>query len=352
MVYRVVHCGTGYVGKNTIKLMLQQPDLKLVGHYVHDPEKAGRDTGELAGIPPVGVTATNNWRDLIDLQPDVLTYCFDSMRREREAVEEVLPFLEAGINVVSLSGWPLGHPAAMPADLLAAFEAACRRGGASVYLNGHDPGWVTSEFPIMSLALANRVECVRVIGFACYRPYTAEYAAREYFGFGQPPGFQPALVKQGELQWGSTLHRIAEVMGVEIDEFRTVFDTDSLDYDLECGFGVVKAGTAAATHFELQALSKGRPFAIVEHVNRLTDDPYAAGRRWSQPKSPDASTRVEVTGDPSFALEIHGQHTAWCSTPILNSIPAVVAAPPGILRPGDLPLYATRNVAAALGPWP
>ena len=352
MAYRIVHCGTGYVGKNTIRLMLQQPDLELVGHYVHDPQKAGQDTGELAGTAPIGVKATNRWQDLIDLKPDLLTYCFDTMRREREALEDLLPFLEAGINVVSLSTWHLGHRATMPADMLERFEAACRRSGASAYLHGHDPGWVTTELPIAALAGANRVDCIRVIGFACYRPYTAEYAAREYFGFGQPPGFRPALIQQGEIQWGSTLHRIAEVMGVEIDEFRTVYDTDSLDYDLECGFGVVKAGTAAVTHFELQALSKGRPFAIVEHVNRLTDDPYAAGQQWSRPSSRQTSTRVEVTGDPSYALELHGQHTAWCSTPILNCIPAVVAARPGILRPQDLPPIWTRNVTAAVGPWP
>jgi hypothetical protein len=352
MAYRVVHCGTGYVGKNTIRLLLRQPDLELVGHHVHDPAKAGQDSGELAGVGPIGVKATNSWAEVIALEPDVVTYCFDTMQREREALEELLPLLEAGINVVSLSTWRLGHPTTMPADLLQRFESACRRTGASAYLAGHDPGWTTSELPIATLALAGRVDCIRVTGFACYRPYTAEYAARDYFGFGQPPGFRPALIEQGEVQWGSTLHRIAEVMGVEIDGFRTLYDTESLDHDLECGFGVVKAGTAAVTHFELQALSKGRPFAIIEHVNRLVDDPHQAGRQWTQPKSAETSTRIEVTGEPSYALELHGQHTAWCSTPILNVIPAVVAAKPGILRPQDLPPIATRDVTAKVGPWP
>jgi hypothetical protein len=148
------------------------------------------------------------------------------------------------------------------------------------------------------------------------------------------------------------MHRLADVLGVEIDEFRTIYNTDSVDYDLECGFGLVKAGTAAVVQFELQALSCGRPLITLEHVDRLPEDPFETGQQWSRPKSPDASYRIEITGDPSYSLELQGHHTVWCSTPIINCIPALVAAPPGIVGPLDVPRYWSRNVTARLGPWP
>jgi hypothetical protein len=353
VAYRVVHCGTGYVGKNALRLMLQHPELQLVGHYVSSPEKAGKDTGELIGGEPIGVTTTNRWQDLIDLKADVLTYFADSVLREREALEDLIPFLEVGTNVVSLSTWELGHRKSMPPDLLARFDAACRKGKSSAYFTSIDPGWATSELTIAALAIANRVDSVRMIEFANFRPYTAEYSAREYFGFGQPPGYQPELVTKGVIQqmWAPTLHRIAEVLGAEIDEFHTAYATDTVGYDIECGFGTVKAGTAAVVQFELRGLKAGRPLVTLEHVDRLVDDPLAFPQ-WSTPKSPEASYRVEVNGDPSYSIELNGHHTIWCSTPIINCIPALVDAPPGILGPLEMPRYWSRNVTARLGPWP
>jgi 4-hydroxy-tetrahydrodipicolinate reductase len=76
------------------------------------------------------------------------------------------------------------------------------------------------------------------------------------------------------------------------------------------------------------------------------------GQQWSTPKSKDTSYRIEITGDPSYALEFQGHNTIFCSTPIMNCIPALVAAKPGILHPLDLPPYWSRNITPKLGPWP
>ncbi len=353
MGYRVVLCGSGYVGRNAVRL-LQQPDLNLVGQYVSSADKAGQDVGVLAGLPALGVTATNRLQDVLDLRADVLTYFSNSVAREREAIEDVIPFLERGTNVVSISGWSLGHRSTMPPDLLARLESACQKGNSSCFFTSIDPGWATSDLAIAALAIANRVDSIRLIEFACFARYTAEYASREYFGFGQPPGYQPILVRDGliEQMWAPTLHRLADVLEVKIDSFKTVYETAAVDRDLQTGFGVVKAGTAAVVHFELQALNQGRPFLVLEHIDRLPEDPAEGGSQWSQPKSPDTSYRIELHGDPSYSVELQGHHSIFCSTPVINCIPALVAAPPGLVGPLDLPRYWSRNVKARVGPWP
>lgn len=351
--YRVVHCGTGYIGKLALRLMQQQPHLQLVGHHVHSPEKAGKDTGEFIDGKPTGVITTSNWDDVVKLKADVLTYFFDSVRREREAVEDVIRFLEAGTNVLCISGWALGHRKAMEPDLLKKLEAACQKGNSSCYFNGSDPGWATTELTIAALGGANRVESVRMIEFASFARYTAEYASREYFGFGQPPGYQTVMLKDNmiEQMWSPTLHRIAEVLDVEIDEFRSVYETETTDHDIQTGFGLVKAGTNAVIHFELQGLKKGRPFVILEHIDHVYPD-ITHVKQWSKPGSPEASYRIEITGSPSYALELHSHSSDINVTPFFNCIPAVVGARPGLLSPLDVPHYYSRNVAAKLGPWP
>jgi len=348
MAYRVVHCGTGNVGAAALRAILQHPDLELVGHFVSTPAKVGRDSGEIVGVPPSGVIATNDWAELVELRADCLTYFGDSIGREREAIADLVPFLERGTNVVTFSGFALAHPATAPPELRGPIEAACRAGNSSCYFTGIDPGWATTDLAIASLAAANRVDCVRVLELGWWGNYTAEFVCREYFGFGKEPGFQPLLVTGGfiEQMWAPTLHQLAEVLDVAIEEMKVVYETDCLDHDVETGFGTVKAGTASVVRFELQALSGGRPFAVVEHVDCVARD---VGKQWKQPYGPtDLAYRIEVEGDPSFSVEMsfgRGGMTI-AAMPAINCVPAVCRAAPGLLGPLDVPRYWSRNVAA------
>jgi 2,4-diaminopentanoate dehydrogenase len=260
--HRVVHCGTGNIGTAALRAILQHPDLELVGHFVSTPDKVGRDSGELVGAAPTGVTATNEWAEVLDLQADCLTYFGNSIGREAEAIADLVPFLERGTNVVTFSGFEIAHPASAPAGLRDPIEAACCAGGSTCYFTGIDPGWATTDLAIASLATANRVDCIRVLELGWWGDYTAEFVCREYFGFGKEPGFQPLLVTGGfiEKMWAPTLYQLAEVLGAGVEELRVVYETDGLDHDVQTGFGTVAAGTASVVHFELQALSGGRPF--------------------------------------------------------------------------------------------
>jgi hypothetical protein len=349
--YRVVHCGTGNVGAAALRAILQHPDLELVGHFVNTPAKAGRDSGEIVEVEPVGIIATSDWGELVDLGADCLIYFGDSIGREREAIADLVPFLERGTNVVSFSAFALAHPATAPADVRELIDAACRTGSSSCYFTGIDPGWATTDLAIAALAVAHRVDCIRVLELGWWGNYTAEFVCREYFGFGKPPGFEPILLTGGfiEQMWSPTLHQLADVLDVEIEEFRTVYETDCLDHDEVTGFGVVEAGTASVVRFELQALSGGRPFAVVEHVDAVA---RGVGKQWKQPFGPeDMSYRIEIEGDPTFTVEINmgDTGTTLSAMPVLNAVPGVCQARPGLLGPLDVPRYWARNVPARSG---
>jgi 2,4-diaminopentanoate dehydrogenase len=352
VTYRVVHCGTGNVGAVALRAILEHPDLELVGHFVSTPSKAGRDSGELVGVPPAGVTTTGDWSEVLGLGADCLSYFGNSIGREREAIDDLVPFLDQGTNVVTFSGFELAHPGTAPPALREPIDVACRAGSSSCFFTGIDPGWATTDLAIASLATANRVDCIRVMELGWWGNYTAEFVCREYFGFGKEPGFQPLLVTGGfiEQMWAPTLHQLAEVLGVEVEELRVVYETDSLDHDVETGFGTVEAGTASVVHFELQALAGGRPFAVVEHVDCVA---RGVGTQWKQPFGPaDMSYRIEIEGNPSFTVEMNfGRGGEMLSAmPAINCIPAVCEAAPGLLGPLDVPRYWSRNVSARRAP--
>src|SRR5687768_12224258 len=59
MPLRVIEWSTGHVGIHALRGIIRHPDLELVGLWVHSPDKAGRDAGDLCDLPPTGVLATN-----------------------------------------------------------------------------------------------------------------------------------------------------------------------------------------------------------------------------------------------------------------------------------------------------
>ena len=80
---RVVVWSTGGVGAIAIDAISRRPDLELVGVWVHSPDKVGKDAGELAGIEPLGVAATNDADALIALAPDCVVYAANGRSAQR-----------------------------------------------------------------------------------------------------------------------------------------------------------------------------------------------------------------------------------------------------------------------------
>ena len=100
MALRVVQWTTGNVGKQSVQAVTKRPDLELVGCYAWSEDKVGRDVGELCGIGPVGVAATNDVDALLQSKPDCVVY--NPMWRD---VGEMVRILEAGVNIVSTAAF-------------------------------------------------------------------------------------------------------------------------------------------------------------------------------------------------------------------------------------------------------
>ena len=104
MTYRIVQWTTGNVGTKSVHAIVENSLLELVGCYAWSPDKVGRDVGELCGIEPLGVLATDDVDALIALKPDCVVY--NQMFAD---VDDLVRILEAGINVVTTSEFITGH---------------------------------------------------------------------------------------------------------------------------------------------------------------------------------------------------------------------------------------------------
>src|SRR6266566_3099871 len=103
MAYRVIQWSTGNVGVAALRCIIGHPELELVGVWVHSPDKAGRDAGELSGLPATGVRATNDADALLALDADCVSYTATGDLRPTEAIAEMAGIASAGKNIVSSS---------------------------------------------------------------------------------------------------------------------------------------------------------------------------------------------------------------------------------------------------------
>ena len=161
----------------------------------------------------------------------------------------------------------------------------------------------------------------------------------------------PMLLQPGVLTfaWGGVVKAVAAGLGVELEEIREVHERVPTPVDTDLGFGLVRAGTTGAMRFEVQGIVGGVPRVILEHVTRLDDD---LAPDWPQPVG-HSGYRVVVTGNPSYTCDVQmmgddGDHNTGglvgTAGRIVNAIPAVCEARPGLLSVLDLPLVAARGL--------
>ena len=129
MKYRVIQWGTGFVGKLALQATIERPDLELVGLIVNSPEKVGRDAGDLAGLPPTGVVATDDIDAAARLDADAVAYFANADLRPADAVQDMARMLAAGKNVVSSSVVALVYPPSAPGSCPPCVCVACRSKG-------------------------------------------------------------------------------------------------------------------------------------------------------------------------------------------------------------------------------
>lgn len=357
MPLRVVEWSTGTVGRLAIAGILDRPELELVGVWVSSAEKDGKDVGELAGLGrELGLAATTDKEALLALKPDCIVHTAMSDDRPFEAFEDLLSFLDAGINVVSSGPVFLQYPqGVLSREQVAQIEAAGASGQASLHVNGIDPGFANDLLPLTLTSLCRRIDEVRVFEIADYSTYYQPVVNGEIFGFGKPVDEIPMLFQPGilGLAWGSVVRIIAAGLGLELDEeLVESVEHGVYDDDIETVSGHIPKGTRAGVRFTLAGTVEGTPRVVLEHVTR---NHPAMMPDWPRPLEGDGSYRVEITGDPYLKLDLthHGEHGDHNDSGMLvtamrlvNCVEAVCSAPPGLVTALDLPLVTGRGLVS------
>lgn len=345
MALRVIQWATGGLGRAAIGGIVAHPDLELVGVWVHDPAKVDRDAGDLAGIDPVGVTATDDVEALLALGADCVLY--SPLLADEEVVARILA---SGADVVTPLGWFYSG-----ARDVGALAEACRTGDSTLHGTGIHPGGITERFPLVVSALSGRVTHVRAEEHSDLRTYDAPDVVRHIMLFGATPeeaAASPmvAILGTGFLQ---SIDMVVDALGFRVDpEPRTDHEVAVATAPIDSPIGPIPPGRVAGQRFTWEATVDGEPVVTVRTTWLMGEEDLDPGWTFG---SGGERFEVAVTGDPSTLVTFHGLHPESIAAGLarnpgivatanhcVSAIPAVCAAPSGLRTYLDLPLVAGR----------
>ena len=337
---------TGDVGQVGLRHFADNPVYDLVGVLVHSKDKVGKDAGDIVGIPPTGVIATDDIESIIALDADCVFYTPIIMD-----VDTVCRLLRSGKNVVTTSGF--FHPSPDFHESGEQIRAACADGGASFHGGGIHPGYAGDILPLTLARVMNRIDQISVYEVVhVLRDAPADHI--DWMGFGKDKDkflTEPTILGLGLPFFAQSMYMIADGLGVAIEKV-TAADVEAAvaTEDIPHPDGFIPKGTVAAQSHEWTAWVDGEPL-IVFRAAYVTTDPDKLDPPWDWGK-----TRYEIVidGDPATELTLKGVEQPdgsmahpgydWTAMGAINAIPDVCDAAPGWVHHLDLGLVKPRGL--------
>src|SRR5262245_5162211 len=337
--YRVIQWATGSIGQIAIRHFADNPAFDLVGVLVTSDDKRGRDAGELAGIPPIGVAATTDVEEILGLEADAVNYA-----PLYADVEVMARIRRSANNIVTPVGFV--YPKALDPNDVAVLEAACRDGGTSLHGAGVHPGFSGDLLPVTVARLCSRIDKVTVQEVADLAPHPSHVMNFDGLGFGRDPDDARAnrspLIHTMETIFRESMLLLADALDVKATKMTTEFDVAVAKRDLVVRSGEIPKGTVAGMRHEWITWSGDTPVIVFRSFWKMDDD---LDPNWGYGS---VKYSVEIVGVPSMRVEFEPTSVhptgdqgywgrLWTAMNSVNAIPAVVAAEPGIKTHLDLP---------------
>jgi hypothetical protein len=347
MAIRVVQWTTGNVGKQSAIAIANNPGLELVGCYAWSADKVGRDVGELCGVPPLGVTTTNDVDALLALRPDCVVY-----NPMWPSTDELVKILGAGIDVVTTAAFINGRRLGTDRERLV---AACERGGSSLFGTGINPGFV-ELLAIVAAGVCDRIDKITINEAAHTMGYDSPETERPA-GFGRPiddPHLQQ-MTADGTAVFSEAVAMVADALGVELDDVVCQAEYAKATEDLDLGSWRIAAGCVAGVAASWQGRVGDRTVVElnVRWKKAVTLEPdwkIEDGHVIEVQGRPTVRTTMQFLPPPDFQgtslADFMVLGHIMTAMPAVNAIAAVAAAPPGIVTYPDLRLPLPRGLVS------
>ena len=315
----VAQYGIGPIGAEITRLLLAKNWVKLVAAVDIDPNKIGKDVGEVIGLGrSAGVKITP------DLQGKPEVVCHSTGSRLREVSAQLKNLLEHGCHVVSTCE-ELSFP--LDQKLRAELQQVARSKNVTLLGTGVNPGFVMDKLPLTLTSVCQRVNSVDIIRIQ--NASTRREPLQRKVGAGMTPAEFRAAVQSGKIKHmglRESLMLVGNGLGVEFEKVSDEkIEPIVAEREVVTQYLRVAAGQVAGVHQTIDG--KGKINVRLELRMYVGAEDVAADR-------------VIVKGVPDLEMEIkggvHGDRAT--AAMVVNAIPRVISARPGVLTMDDIPV--------------
>ena len=313
----VAQYGIGPIGAEIARLLLTKPWIQVTGAVDIDPNKIGKDLGEVIGLGrTVGVKVTSELQG----QPDVV--CHSTGSRLRDVAGQLESLLDRGCHVVSTCE-ELSFP--LDAKIREHLHQVASAKNVGLLGTGVNPGFVMDKLPLTITSVCQDVKSVEIIRIQ--NASTRREPLQRKVGAGMTVEEFRAAVDAGKIKHmglKESLMMVGSGLGVEFESVtEEKIDPIVAEREVVTQYLRVAPGQVAGVHQTIYG--KGRIDVSLELRMYVGAEDLAADR-------------VIVRGVPDVEMEIkggvHGDRAT--AAMVVNSIPRIVQARPGVLTMDDI----------------
>src|ERR1043166_9732708 len=323
---RVLHYGLGPIGAAVVKQVAERRGFRIVGAVDIDPMKAGRDLGDVAGLGrQLKVKVSSDARKTIkSSKPDVVVLC--TLSSLKKVTPQLLEILKLKVPIVSTTE-ELAYPTKGNMKYARDIHAAAKKAKVGVLGTGVNPGFTMDALPITLTGVCERVD--RVIVHRVQDARIRRLPFQQKIGAGLTTEQFQKKVDDGTVRHvglTESIAMIADALGWTLDRITDEIQPKLASVTISSEFLAVDPGYVCGVIQDGVGYRKG------EAVVKLHMEAYLG--------SPETYDSVEIEGSPSLTMKIaRGIHGDVATASIVvNSIPKVLAAAPGLHTMRDLAL--------------
>lgn len=344
MGYRVIQWATGSMGKICLRAVIDHPDLTLVGLRVYGKSKEGMDAGDIARRDPTGVTATRSMDEILTLDADVVLHCPRIQPPYAHHNKDICQLLASGKNVISINGHT--YPQYWGPQYMEEINEACAKGRSTLFGTGLNPGFITEKIVAAATGLCTRIDRIHVSEIVDCTPVPNPNYVFDVLGFGanlndvdlNESSWPPAELMTG--MYSEVVAQLVDRLGLNLDRVEPDHEVLPATKDIDIAAGRIKKGTVSVTHWRWHGVVEGKRFFTLS-IRWIMENAHVGDRD-------DDLWRVKIYGVPGIEISVNlvtpedtGHRTMAeqyaVAGSVINSIPAVCNAPPGVLQ---LPVFA------------
>jgi hypothetical protein len=323
---RAIQYGVGPIGAAIVKLLREKHSVEVIGAIDKDPAKAGRDLGEVVGAQdaPWGVPVMGDAAAMLRKSADIVVHSTSSSLPA--VMDQLIECLAAESCVVSTCE-ELAYPFRKYPELSAKLDEEAKTWGVALVGTGVNPGFVMDKLAITLSSVSQTIEHVkslRVVDAGKRR-----LPLQKKIGAGMTVEEFRAQVAAGVIKHHGlpeSIAMVADALGFAVDEITETIEPVVARELVKTEFLEVAAGQAAGVH------QIARGFAAGEEKVYMELQMYVGAK--------DPHDLIELTGTPGLKLTIPGGTHGDLATAavVVNTIPAILAAPAGLRTSRDLPM--------------